>query len=70
MSHTMEKMRAYDERISPREMFRRFPALYSQFDQSGVPTHDASGNEIGKSMRRKLQKQSVQQEKNNKREMS
>jgi cysteinyl-tRNA synthetase len=36
--------------IKPQSLFRRFPNLYSAFDSDGVPTHDASGNEIKKSL--------------------
>jgi cysteinyl-tRNA synthetase len=36
--------------IKPQVLFRRFPNLYSAFDSDGVPTHDASGNEIKKSL--------------------
>ena len=41
---------------SPQDWFRLSPELYSKFDENGLPTHDASGNEFSKSSTRKLQK--------------
>jgi cysteinyl-tRNA synthetase len=50
----MEKMkRMY---TPPTEFFRKDTNLYSAFDSDGVPTHDASGNEIKKSTLKKLRK--------------
>lgn len=50
----MEKMkRIY---IPPTELFRKDVHLYSAFDADGVPTHDASGNELSKSTLKKLKK--------------
>lgn len=44
-------------------MFRRKPTLYSAFDSNGVPTHDASGNELSKSTMKKLHKDWEKQKK-------
>jgi len=49
--------------IPPTEMFRRKPTLYSAFDSNGVPTHDASGNELSKSTMKKLHKDWEKQKK-------
>ena len=49
--------------IPPTEMFRRKPTLYSAFDSNGVPTHDASGNELSKSTMKKLHKDWLKQKK-------
>jgi hypothetical protein len=50
----MEKMkRMY---TPPTEFFRKDVHLYSAFDSDGVPTHDASGNELSKSSLKKLRK--------------
>ena len=38
-------MRQY---IPPNELFCKQTDLYSRFNQDGIPTHDASGNEISK----------------------
>jgi hypothetical protein len=38
-------------------MFKSETNLYSQFDEDGIPTHDASGEKISKSMYKKLKKQ-------------
>jgi cysteinyl-tRNA synthetase len=42
--------------VIPAEMFRD-PSLYSQWDENGVPTHDATGLELGKNARKKLLKE-------------
>lgn len=43
-------------KIPPSELFRDNPA-YSRFDERGVPTHDASGEEVSKSARKRLIKE-------------
>lgn len=45
----------------PKEMFRT--SEYSQWDASGLPTHDAEGKEITKSQSKKLAKQLEAQKK-------
>jgi cysteinyl-tRNA synthetase len=52
-------------RIPPREMFRppNVPeGLYSQWDESGVPTHDAEGKEVSKGLGKKCAKEWKAQE--------
>jgi len=43
--------------IPPHELFTRQRGLYSAFDKNGLPTHDASGNEIKQSVLSKLKKE-------------
>lgn len=46
--------------VIPEEMFRGDPALvrqYSQFDERGIPTHDAIGAELSKNARKKVIKE-------------
>lgn len=53
-------------RVPPSEMFKPPHApqgLYSQWDEAGVPTHDGDGNEVSKSLAKKLAKESKAQEK-------
>ncbi|GAB5362949.1 hypothetical protein AAMO2058_000842200 [Amorphochlora amoebiformis] len=40
----------------PEQLFRRETDKYSKFDDQGLPTHDASGEEISKNARKKLAK--------------
>ena len=49
--------------IAPEQMFRNQPELYSAFDDEGIPTKDAEGNEITKSMQKKLKKEWEKQKK-------
>ena len=42
--------------VSPLEMFKSQTDLYSQFDEEGVPTHDAAGEKLTKSAIKKLKK--------------
>jgi len=44
--------------LRPEEMFKmtKYTHLYSAFDERGIPTHDASGNELKKSDVKKLTK--------------
>ncbi|KAK3766185.1 hypothetical protein RRG08_025185 [Elysia crispata] len=51
------------DRIPPSEMFRSETDKYSAFDDKGIPTHDASGQELPKSALKKLVKQYGAQEK-------
>ncbi|CAH8512949.1 unnamed protein product [Schistosoma turkestanicum] len=51
-------------RIPPWELFLSEVDKYSKFDSKGMPTHDASGNELTKSALKKLQKLYIAQEKN------
>jgi len=50
-------------RMPPWEMFLKETDKYSKFDDKGLPTHDAVGEELGKKLRQKLQKQYETQEK-------
>jgi cysteinyl-tRNA synthetase len=52
--HVLENLDWYY--VKPTEMFRRLPSLYSLFDSDGVPTHDASGNELVESTIQQLRK--------------
>jgi hypothetical protein len=50
--------------ISPQEMFRPpICDLYSQYDEDGVPTHDAAGEKLAKSAIKKLRKDWEKQKK-------
>ena len=49
--------------LAPQEMFKSQSDLYSQFDEDGVPTHDASGEKISKSGIKKLRKDWEKQKK-------
>ncbi|KAK6203239.1 tRNA synthetases class I (C) catalytic domain-containing protein [Scheffersomyces amazonensis] len=53
----LEKMK-----INPADMFKD-KSLYSEWDESGLPTKDINGEEISKSMTKKLTKQHQQQQK-------
>lgn len=50
-------------KIPPSELFRLEKEKYSQFDEQGLPTHDANGKEISKGQIKKLQKLQQAQEK-------
>ncbi|KAF4316048.1 hypothetical protein JM18_008665 [Phytophthora kernoviae] len=54
----MEKMK-----LSPQDMFKKQPELYSQFDADGLPTHNAAGEELTKNQRKKLKKEQDKQKK-------
>jgi hypothetical protein len=43
--------------LAPEDMFRSQTDLYSQFDEFGIPTHDAAGEKISKSALKKLKKE-------------
>lgn len=49
--------------VPPQDLFRNQPDKFSQFDEQGVPTHDATGQVITESQRKKLRKQWQVQEK-------
>jgi len=49
--------------VSPLEMFRTQTDLFSQFDEEGMPTHDAAGEKISKSAYKKLRKDWEKQKK-------
>ncbi|EMG46066.1 hypothetical protein SBY92_001217 [Candida maltosa Xu316] len=49
-------------KINPLDMFKD-TTLYSEWDEQGLPTKDAKGEEVSKSMKKKLTKQYQQQEK-------
>lgn len=44
------------KKISPTDMFKLEKNKYSQFDDKGLPTHDAEGKELSKGLLKKLQK--------------
>lgn len=50
------------KRINPQEMFLNEKEKYSQFDENGLPTHDADGKELSKGVLKKLTKLQQQQE--------
>ncbi|XP_076646851.1 cysteine--tRNA ligase, cytoplasmic [Halictus rubicundus] len=50
-------------KIPPSELFKLEKDKYSQFDDNGLPTHDADGKEISKGQLKKLQKLQQAQEK-------
>ncbi|CAH6718471.1 cysteine--tRNA ligase [[Candida] jaroonii] len=49
-------------KVNPKDLFQD-KSLYSEWDDQGLPTKDIKGEEITKSMRKKLMKQYQQQEK-------
>lgn len=57
-----EQERLEKMKVNPSDLFRD-PKSYSEWDEQGIPTKDASGEEVSKSMRKKLTKQYQQQEK-------
>ena len=50
--------------LNPVDMFMSQTDLYSQFDDDGIPTHDASGEKLSKSGYKKLKKEWEKQKKN------
>ncbi|PSN55382.1 Cysteine--tRNA ligase [Blattella germanica] len=61
-----QAQRDAQKRIKPTEMFLSERDKYSQFDDKGIPTHDAEGKELSKGQIKKLQKlQQVQEKKYN-----
>ncbi|WKY05404.1 hypothetical protein Q1695_005982 [Nippostrongylus brasiliensis] len=54
------------KRVPPQEMFSRGDeaAKYSKWDENGIPTHTADGQEISKKQRKKLEKMWETQQKN------
>lgn len=57
-----EEERLAKMKINPADLFKD-SALYSEWDEQGIPTKDVKGEEVSKSMRKKLSKQYQQQEK-------
>ena len=57
-----EEERLAKLRVKPSDLFKD-ASLYSEWDAQGIPTKSISGEEITKSMRKKLVKQQQQQEK-------
>ncbi|ODV70415.1 cysteinyl-tRNA synthetase [Hyphopichia burtonii NRRL Y-1933] len=53
----LEKMK-----VNPQDLFKD-TSLYSEWDDQGIPTKDSKGEEVTKSMRKRLTKQYQQQEK-------
>ena len=51
------------KRIPPGEIFKLEAEKWSKFDEKGIPTHDAKGEEIPKAQMKKLQKRYDAQEK-------
>ena len=48
--------------IAPEKMFLEFTDLYSKFDETGLPTHNATGEELSKSLIKKLKKEQEKQQ--------
>lgn len=42
--------------MAPQDMFKTQTDLYSQFDEDGVPTHDAAGEPLSKNAKKNLRK--------------
>lgn len=57
-----DRQRAAKMKVSPLDMFKEL-LLYSEWDEQGLPVRDAKGEEVTKSMRKKLAKQQQQQHK-------
>lgn len=57
-----EKERLEKMKINPVDMFKD-SSLYSEWDEEGLPLKDIKGEEVSKSMRKKLTKQQQQQQK-------
>lgn len=57
-----EQERLAKAKINPVDLFRD-TSLYSEWDEAGLPLKDAKGEEVTKSMKKKLTKQLQQQEK-------
>ncbi|KAJ6236395.1 cysteine--tRNA ligase [Anaeramoeba flamelloides] len=51
-----QKKRLEQAKIKPEEMFLKDPR-FSKFDEKGIPTHDAKGEELKKSFKKKINKQ-------------
>jgi hypothetical protein len=67
-SRKEEQMRQLAEKeakksLNPVDMFKGMTDLYSRFDEDGVPTHDAAGQELTKNAIRKLRKEWEKQKK-------
>ncbi|KAF4756293.1 hypothetical protein FOZ63_003376, partial [Perkinsus olseni] len=45
------------KKIRPQDMFKDQSDKYSQFDENGIPTHDAAGAKLTKSAFKKLHKE-------------
>ncbi|CBK24811.2 uncharacterized protein [Blastocystis hominis] len=58
-----EKEKEEKAKIDPKTMFLGMTELYSQFDERGIPTHDAKGEPITKSGLKKIMKLYQAQEK-------
>ena len=56
-----EEERKQKMKINPAEMFK--DSAYLEWDEAGLPTKDAQGEEVSKSMRKKLAKQQQAQQK-------
>lgn len=57
-----EQERIEKMKVAPQDLFQD-KKLYSEWDEQGIPTKNADGEEVTKSMRKKLMKQYQQQEK-------
>ncbi|XP_066919805.1 cysteine--tRNA ligase, cytoplasmic-like isoform X2 [Clytia hemisphaerica] len=58
-----QKAKEEKAKTPPSELFIKETDKYSQFDENGVPTHDAAGEKLSASQIKKLKKQYTQQEK-------
>lgn len=48
--------------VAPDQMFLHQTDLYSKFDSTGLPTHNAAGEELSKSLIKKLKKEQEKQQ--------
>ncbi|EDO19065.1 hypothetical protein Kpol_2000p30 [Vanderwaltozyma polyspora DSM 70294] len=61
LKEAKENERMEKAKVSPQEMFKT--SEYTEWDEQGLPTKDKDGNEVTKSMTKKLKKQWEQQKK-------
>jgi cysteinyl-tRNA synthetase len=56
--------------VPPQELFRKQTDKFSQFDEQGIPTHNAQGDQITDSQKKKFRKQWQAQERKHREQMS
>ncbi len=59
----MQAAREAAAAVSPENMFLTMTDKYSVYDEQGLPTHDATGQPLSDSQRKKLKKQWQTQDK-------
>ncbi len=59
----MQAAREAAAAVSPENMFLTMTDKYSGYDEQGLPTHDATGQPLSDSQRKKLKKQWQTQDK-------